>query len=288
MRQTKRVRPHRTKSKHKKGKIMNQVSPSIELHQSSSLSTAAQDPIVGYLRELEKAEAEFNAVAHLEQKQPKKFAERECAFLSALERAMTASPTTLEGLVALSAYWAGVSRSKKTGATIYPALDEFLIKLPAILTRILQSQPERTAPHDPVAACAADLMHALDSCEAASLAERQSANADDEPGKHWNDRVDALERLVLDGRATSTLGAMAQIMIVRSRAHCLASWIPDDHRMSDECSLWDRQIDRALHSAMSALERECGIDRAMVGGEYYMERKFDPHEKMKRIAAKRK
>jgi len=134
MGQSKRGRMVRSKRKQKhKGKTMNEMSPASSLKDTTALSSGAHDSIIDRINELRAAEAALTQGAANEVSRPRKYAALERVQIAAYERFATAKPSTTEGLIALSAHWAGVSRLENNGATIYPALDKFLQSLPQLL-----------------------------------------------------------------------------------------------------------------------------------------------------------
>ncbi len=82
--------------------------------------------------------------------------------------------------------------------------------------------------------------------------------------------MDALEAMILTSKVCSAEGAMAQIMLVSSWLDCLAKAGThlDFEGVMDRC-------ERALASALAALEESTGRKREDFGGDHYACREMD-------------
>jgi len=145
MRHTVGSRAIRLTSKSKrKGKTMNQMSPTIS-HSTISASSASFDPLVQKVAQLIAAEKALNEPADFENPDPDARYALENNWEAAREGAIGQTPGSIEGLIALSLYWAEVSKSEPRGATLHTELDQFIRSLPTALG-LLAPQDAHAAP----------------------------------------------------------------------------------------------------------------------------------------------
>lgn len=130
-------------------------------------------------------------------------------------------------------------------------------------------------------------------CEAAKLGRQITAlwgafNEADAERNHRrmdeiSDLIGSIEDRLAIAQATSIEGVMAQLGLIRSAADCVHSFTDGvkGHHKADQ---QHRQFERALYSAMSALEKISGTSRDEIGGGYYMSAKLDPRVSLGRAA----
>jgi hypothetical protein len=93
--------------------------------------------------------------------------------------------------------------------------------------------------------------------------------------EHIVDRRDALEELAACTPARSLVGAMFQLMLARSAADAMGSYV--EGRWSKEGLHYSRQIEACLYSVLRLLEEMSGTPAEEVGARHYMSRTFDPY-----------
>ena len=129
---------------------------------------------------------------------------------------------------------------------------------------------------DPIVTLALELGRAAKAHSAADGAWVKAAKHSSEHIRHerecavLQDRMHALDHMILTAKACSAEGAMAQIMLVASWLDCLAYAGP---KLDAEATL--QRCDGALASALAALEEVTGRKREDFGGKYHACRKYD-------------
>lgn len=99
-----------------------------------------------------------------------------------------------------------------------------------------------------------------------------------------NDRLFITEAMIATGKATSLVGAMAQVLIAMGDADCINSYI-DDAKDARECDKLLRRITSSLYSVLDVLAEASGVPYTEVGGEYYASPRFNPHNAMQKAMA---
>ena len=89
------------------------------------------------------------------------------------------------------------------------------------------------------------------------------------------DRRGAIEEAAAQRRATSAEGALFQLALVLDAAGQIESYTKDRHSMEVERAY--RQVAGLVHSVARFLEREAGLRREEVFGDWYLSRDLDPH-----------
>lgn len=100
---------------------------------------------------------------------------------------------------------------------------------------------------------------------------------------HLSDADNALRKRVLDGRAESLGGAMAQLVVMFNEMSAIVSHfegadVPSDVRRDAERRF--RRVGRAAYSILRVVEASAHMDREDVAGEVFMPRRLDPHERV--------
>ena len=101
--------------------------------------------------------------------------------------------------------------------------------------------------------------------------------------EHIVDRRDALEELAACTPASSLVGAMFQIMLARSSAEAVSSYV--ESKWSKTALGHGRQVEACLYSVLRLLEEMSGVPAEEVGARHYMNREFNPHLALKAALA---
>ncbi|GAA0569477.1 hypothetical protein [Caenispirillum bisanense] len=101
---------------------------------------------------------------------------------------------------------------------------------------------------------------------------------------HLLDCENALRKRVLDGRAGSLGGALAQLVVMFHEvdmivSHLYGPCVPADVRHSIEERF--RRVERAAYSILRVVEAGAQMDRDEVAGDTFMSRHLDPHERIR-------
>lgn len=89
-------------------------------------------------------------------------------------------------------------------------------------------------------------------------------------------RIDVLEEAASHVLATSLPGALLQVMLARSSAEALHSWVDEKNREAkSEADDLLAYIQRCLTSAMRVLESVSGVSRLELGGHYFGPERYD-------------
>lgn len=99
-----------------------------------------------------------------------------------------------------------------------------------------------------------------------------------------NDRLFIIEAVIATGKATTLVGAMAQVLIAMGDADCINSYV-EDAKDARECNKLLRRITSALYSVLDVLSEASGVPYTEVGGEYYANPRFNPHSTVQKAMA---
>lgn len=110
-----------------------------------------------------------------------------------------------------------------------------------------------------------------------ALTDNDGPDMDDKIG---NAAVTHTENAIIEGRAESLVGCLAQILLLHHVVDCLHSFVDPANANRDRDNPGAKaalgQANSMLYSIASVLEKETGLDRKLLGSEYCMPARFDP------------
>ena len=92
-----------------------------------------------------------------------------------------------------------------------------------------------------------------------------------------NERLDGLEKAAAVFPATSAIGAMFHLSLIKDAADVIESWVPENSERKNECDEARKAIVRMCYSVEDYIGAITGAKPADACAEYFMSEKHNPH-----------
>jgi hypothetical protein len=119
--------------------------------------------------------------------------------------------------------------------------------------------------------------HARADAQNAASGGNKEDNALDFQMRVLSEKLDGIEKAAAVFPATSAVGAMFQLSLIKDFADLIASWVPEDSERVRECDDARKAIVRMCYSIRDYLGAITGAKPDGPCAEYFMSEKYNPH-----------
>ena len=91
------------------------------------------------------------------------------------------------------------------------------------------------------------------------------------------EKLDGIEKAAAVFPATSAIGAMFHLCLIKEAADLIASWVPEDSEGARECDKARKALNRMCYSIRDFIVARTGVNPEAGCGDYFMSEKYNPH-----------